>query len=84
MTAAEVRERVTYSELMDWMAYADEMGPLNPSIRVEWAVARALAPFLKNVNPRDLMAWPKAPERAATPDEVFGVLMDAARKNKKE
>lgn len=84
MTVADVRERVSYGELLDWMAYTEEMGPLNGHVRTEWAIARAVAPFLKDVSPRDLMAWPKEAPKAASPDEVFGVLMDAARKNKKD
>lgn len=84
MPASEVRARVSYAEMRDWSMYADEMGPLNLAVRIEWAVARAVAPFLKNVKPTELMAWPKAPDTPATPEEIMAALTNVARQNKKD
>lgn len=64
------------SELSMWEAYVTENGPLNASLRLESAVARAVAPFLKNAKPRDLMPWPKEPE--ATPDKLLLMFKNLA------
>lgn len=75
---------MTQEELNLWVAYVAENGPLNPSLRIESAVARAVAPFMKNVKPRDLMPWPREPEQDASIDEVFGVLMAASKSKKRK
>jgi len=75
---------MTQEELNLWVAYVAENGPLNPSLRIESAVARAVAPFLKNTKPRDLMPWPREPEQDASIDEVFGVLMAASKSKKRK
>lgn len=75
---------MTQEELNIWVAYVAENGPLNPSLRIESAVARAVAPFMKNVKPRDLMPWPREPEQDASIDEVFGVLMAASKSKKRK
>lgn len=70
---------MTRDELGLWMAYVEENGPLNLPLRIESAVARAVAPFLNNKSPRDLMVWPKPPEQEASIDDVFGLLKSAAK-----
>lgn len=83
MTVAELSGRLSYAELLDWQTYADEMGPLNASTRIEWAVARAAAPFLK-AKTRDLAPWPKEPDVEATADGIAGLLAGLAAPNKKD
>lgn len=75
---------MTQEELNLWVAYVAENGPLNPSLRIESAIARAVAPFMKNVKPRDLMPWPREPEQEASINEVFGVLMSASKSKKRK
>lgn len=58
-----------------WIAYIEENGPLNIALRVESAVARAVAPFLKNVKPRDLMPWPRQAEQEMDTQEMASALM---------
>ncbi|HEY8341768.1 MAG TPA: hypothetical protein VIK75_02005 [Calditerricola sp.] len=58
-----------------WVAYIEENGPLNIALRVESAVARAVAPFLRNVKPRDLMPWPKPAEQEMDTQEMASALM---------
>ena len=58
-----------------WVAYIEENGPLNIALRVESAVARAVAPFLRNVKPRYLMPWPKPAEQEMDTQEMASALM---------
>lgn len=82
MTVAELRGRLSYSEYCNWQTYFEEMGPANIAVRFEWAIARAVSPFLKNVRPRDLAIWPKEPEKVATPQDVVALLTNMARLTK--
>lgn len=82
MTVTELRSRMSYTELRDWQTYCEEMGPPNQSIRVEWAIARAVALFLKNVSPNDLMAWPKEVAKPATAEDIFSFMTQRARETK--
>lgn len=66
------------SELDMWVAYVEENGPLNLSLRIESAIARAVAPFLKDAKPRDLMIWPKEPEKPADINTVFAGFQNLA------
>lgn len=61
---------MSQEELNLWVAYVQENGPLNLALRIEAAVARAVAPFLKNAKPRDLMVWPREPEKEPTLEEL--------------
>lgn len=70
MPLSELKQRVSQDEINTWIAYVDENGPLNQPLRIESAIARAVAPFLKNVKPRDLMPWPREPERELKPEEM--------------
>lgn len=72
------------SELNTWVAYVEENGPLNLPLRIESAIARAVTPFLKGVSPRDLMVWPKEPDKPADIKAVFAGFKDlASRGNRK-
>lgn len=82
MTVAELRGRLSYSEYLDWQAYFDEVGPANTALRIEWAIARAVSPFLKNIKPRDFAVWPKEPARVASPDDVVALLTSMAHLTK--
>ena len=83
MTVAELSSRLSYAELLDWQTYADEMGPLNATTRIEWAVARAASPFMKNVKASDLAPWPKASDEPATVDQIASFLTGIVSPNKK-
>lgn len=65
-------------EMNTWVAYIEENGPLNLSLRIESAIARAVAPFLKDAKPRDLMIWPKEPEKPADIHTVFAGFQNLA------
>lgn len=82
-TLGEIRSRVTQEELGVWVAYVEENGPLNTSLRVEAAVARAVAPFLRNAKPRDLMPWPRQEKKGPTLQEMAARLKVAASHNKR-
>lgn len=82
MTVGRLRQEMTQDELGLWVAYVDENGPLNPSLRVEAAIARIGSPFFKNSKPRDFMPWPKEPERNASPDELAMMFKTLATKTK--
>lgn len=71
-------------EMNTWVAYVEETGPLNLPLRIESAIARATAPFLKGVTPRDLMVWPKEPEQLADIHTVFAGFKNlASQRNRK-
>lgn len=65
-------------ELNMWVAYVEENGPLNLPLRIESAIARAVTPFLKGATPRDLMVWPKEPEKPADIHTVFAGFKNLA------
>lgn len=71
---AELKARVTQDEVNLWAAYMEENGPLNIALRVEAAVARAVAPFLKNTKPKDLMPWPKQEQDIETQDMASSLM----------
>lgn len=74
MTVADLKERMTADELSGWIAYANEMGPLNLAWRIELAVARAFGKLHGGKHVRDLMPWPKEPEQEATLENVMREL----------
>lgn len=74
MTLGELRTRMTSAELLIWHAYAERNGPLSPTLRTDAAVARAVAPFVKNAKMSDFMPWPKEPESEATPEALLDML----------
>ncbi len=78
MTVAELTERLGVGELADWVAYSNEMGPLNLAFRIDYAIARSAAPFLGGTDTmRKLMPFPKEPEREATPEDLLRLLRGA-------
>lgn len=73
-------------ELSTWTEYVQENGPLNASLRMEAAIARAVTPFLKRATFRDFMPWPRQPEQVPEIDQMksglMGIFKKAAAKTK--
>lgn len=66
---------MTLKELAEWQAYVDENGPLNISLRIDAAIARALLPFLrKGTTMRDLMPFPVEPEPEPSAANLFNLI----------
>ena len=84
MTLGELRQRMTQDEMQTWVAYVEENGPLNSSLRIEAMLARVAAPFFKQVKPRDLMIWPKLPEPEATPETLLSMFKNLAVASKRK
>lgn len=80
MTTTDIRYRMPNDELLSWIAYVEENGPVNPMLRVDAAIARAVAPFIKDAKPKDFMVWPKEPEQPTTPESVFAMFKNLATK----
>lgn len=77
MTVRELDARMSYAEFQDWLLYVRENGPLNPLLRLESAIGRAVLPFLKKgTRLQDVMPWPRQMEMA-TPEAIGQVLMQA-------
>jgi hypothetical protein len=78
MTVGELDTRMTYAERQNWLRYVKENGPLNPLLRMEAAIGRAVLPFLKKgARLQDLMPWPRAVDVEGTPEAVGHALMAA-------
>lgn len=78
MTVSELDARMSYAERQDWLRYVKENGPLNPLLRMEAAIGRAVLPFLKKgTRLQDLMPWPKEIDVEGTPDAVAQALIAA-------
>lgn len=85
MTVGELDVRMSYAERQDWLLYIRENGPLNPLLRMEAAIGRAVLPFLKKgTRLHDLMPWPKKVEEEGTPEAVGLALLAAFRATGKE
>lgn len=70
-------------EYRRWWAYVEKFGPLNPSLRMEAAIARLAAMWAKDARPSDFMPWPREEEVEATPEMMLGILKaNAAPKGK--
>lgn len=83
MTVGELKVRMPMAELGTWVAYVNKNGPFNTALRIESAIARAVAPFMgKNVKPRDLMIWPRQPEPEANIEGVFAMFKGLEMKTK--
>jgi hypothetical protein len=81
-TLGELKQ-MTNAELQIWVAYVEENGPLNPTLRMEAAIARAAAPFMgPKVKAKDLMPFPRIPEPEADPQVMLAMLRSAATTNK--
>jgi hypothetical protein len=87
ITVGELRERMTFAEFSNWLAFERIYGPVNPLLRLDAAVARAVAPFLKrDARVREyLMPWPKEPVEEESPASVEQVmqLLSAVRRGSK-
>lgn len=84
MTLGELRQRMTQDEMQTWVAYVEENGPLNSSLRIESMLARVAAPFFKQVKPRDLMIWPRQQEPEATPEKLLSMFKNLAAASKRK
>jgi hypothetical protein len=83
-TLGELKQ-MTNAELQIWVAYVEENGPLNPTLRMEAAIARAAAPFMgPKVKAKDLMPFPRIPEPEADPQVMLAMLKSAAASNRKK
>lgn len=71
---------MTADEWHVWQLYRQKNGPMNPMLRTDAAIARAVSPFIQKTTPRDFMPWPKEPEVEATVEDVFRLIKTAARK----
>ena len=68
-----------------WRLFRRKNGPLNPMLRVDAAVARAGAMFLKDRDPKHLMPYPRDDdeEAVATLDDFMAILKAAKKPEKK-
>lgn len=82
MTVSELRQRMTAAELRDWLTYMEIVGPINPLLRLDAAVARALSPFVKG-DKKALMPWPKEPEKEASIEDFMSILKFAKKPEQK-
>jgi hypothetical protein len=76
MTVSELKSRMTVEELSSWITYREIVGPLNPLLRLDAAVARAVSPFVKG-DKSSLMPYPKEPEQDATLEDFMAILTSA-------
>lgn len=74
MTVRQLRANIDYDELRGWQLFEAKNGPLHESIRFEGAIARAVAPFLQNVRPEQLMPWPVQKEEEASLEGAFKLI----------
>lgn len=82
MTVGELKERMTTAERADWVRYVEEFGPLNLAWRIDYAVARAAAPFIGAGSLQKLMVWPQQEDREASIEDVMGMLRAAKKTDK--
>lgn len=83
MTVEELRYRITWHEIQGWVLFEEEFGPLHLALRIERAVAQAVQPFLQNATVKDLMPWPKEPEKEATMADFMKILKASRKKRPK-
>ena len=84
MTVGQLKQRMTYDELRGWELYVEEMGPLSRNLRTDMAIYNSVRPFLSGTpSLRQLMTWPKEPEREATLDDFMNVLRAAKKSERK-
>jgi len=84
-TVAELKQTMSMPELAMWQAYVTENGPLNAPLRIEWAIARAAAPFMgRGIKARQLAPLPREPEPEGNPSaaEAFALFKGLAMKTR--
>jgi hypothetical protein len=79
MTVRQLRHLIDYDELRGWALFEEKYGPLHAPLRIEGAIARAIAPFLQDAKPADLMLWPKEEEKVATAEDIFKLLVSVKK-----
>lgn len=67
---------MTRREYVNWMAYIERNGPLNPMLRMDRAIARLAVMWAKDATMADFMPWPREPD---TPEVEVTPMMVAAR-----
>jgi hypothetical protein len=77
-TVEELNERMSQAELVRWMVYAEENGPISPILRNDLAVARLCAMFGSG-KVKDYMPWPKAPEPEPTFEQAVAIIKTASK-----
>jgi hypothetical protein len=73
---------MSHAEVMRWIEYRERNGPMNPMLRLDAAVARAIGPFLKG-DKRALLPWPKESDTPASLDDVMGMLRFSSKAKRK-
>ncbi len=69
---------MSYAERQDWVLYVKKNGPLNPMLRMEGAISRALLPFLKKgTQLKEIMVWPKVVDSGPAQEVVMQLLASA-------
>lgn len=75
---------MSHAEFRDWLLYIRENGPLNPMLRMDAAIGRAVLPFLKKgTKLQDLMPWPHKQDEEGTPEAVGMALLAAFKSSGK-
>jgi hypothetical protein len=76
---------MSVTEVEIWRLFRRKNGPLNPMLRIDSAVARAGALFLKDRDPKHLMPYPRDEdeEAVATLDDFMSILRAAKKPEKK-
>lgn len=73
-------DQMSCSEAQNWALYIAENGPLNPYLRMEAAIGRALLPFLKKgTKLKDVMPWPRDPDSITAPDDFSKQIIEALK-----
>lgn len=81
----ELKNRMSMSELNDWVAYIRVNGPLNPILRNDAAIARlAVSMSGKGAKMEHFMPWPKFEEPEENPMVIFEKLKSIAAQNRKK
>ena len=79
-TIAEAKERMTYAEALDWMAYIRKRGSLNAGLRLDAAVAVLATQINRALGGKaefhDFLPYHDPPEAASIDDiaKIFGAV----------
>ncbi|MDD0985809.1 phage tail assembly protein T [Pseudomonas shahriarae] len=82
-SVAEAKASLSYTEVLSWMAYVEQNGPLNLGLKIERGIA-LLATILNNVhggkaNFDDFMPKRGEPEEEASAQDLFALLQSVKR-----
>ena len=85
----ELQHRMNYPEFLSWIQFRNRWGTLHPGLRIDRAIARSSAFFgnmmaRKNLlSPEDFSIHDKSPEPEASPKNVYQLLSNVAKQNRK-